>query len=179
MKDFPPLAWFTSDISVANCPRNTKLYFTDKNSGQARYEDEALGNLSDAIALNRVAVGFRLSDCPSIVKWSTHPGYGTAEGSELNESAREYGDDPSAWYVSEQAIDLLKVVEFWSSRRIMNPKLQRDDWYVKDLHNMVRNCREQKGVYIMPTWLKSHEAKAMAAAMGLPTVDGDKTLPPR
>jgi hypothetical protein len=178
MQDFPPLAWLTSEIEVPNCLRNTKLYFTDKDTGELRYEDGAIGNLSDAIALNRVAVGFRLSDCPSIVKWSKHPGYGTAEGKDLNESARDYGDDPSKWYVSEQAIDLLKVVEFWSSRRIMNPKMQREDWYVKDLHNMVRNCGERKGVYIPPTWLKPHEAKALAAAVGHPAIDGDQQLPP-
>ena len=179
MQDFPPVAWFCSEIAVPNCLRNTKLYFEDKNTGQLRYEDDAIGNLSDAIALNRVAVGFRLSDCPSIVKWSEHAGYHTPEGKELNESARAYGDNPSTWYVSEQAVDLLKVVEFWSSRKIMNPKLQREDWYVKDLHNMVRNCRERKDVYIMPTWLKPHEAKALAAALGLPSIDGDKQLPPR
>ncbi|MBR1290129.1 hypothetical protein JQ568_12165 [Bradyrhizobium ottawaense] len=177
MQDFPPLAWFTSEIAVPSCLRNTKLYFTDKTTGEPRYEDDAAGKLSDVIALNRVALGFRLSDCPTIVKWSEHPGYSTAEGRDLNESARDYGDDPSKWYVSEQAIDLLKVVEFWSSRKIMNPKLQREDWYVKDLHNMVRNCRERKGMYILPTWLKSHEAKALAAAMGVPAIDGDQQVP--
>jgi len=179
LKDFPAVAWFTSEIAVPSCLRNTKLCFTDKDTGQLRYEDDALGNLADAIALNRVAVGFRLADCPSIVKWSEYAGYQTDEGKGLNESARAYGDNPDNWYVSEQAIDLLKVVEFWSSRTIMNPKLQREDWYVKDLHNMVRNCRERKGAYIMPTWLKPHEAKALAAAIGVPSIDGDKQLPPR
>ena len=101
MRDFPPVAWFTSEITVPNCLRNMKLHFTDKNTGQLRYEDDAIGNLSDAIALNRVAVGFRLSDCPSIMKWSEHAGYHTLEGKDLNESARAYGDDPDTWYVSE------------------------------------------------------------------------------
>jgi hypothetical protein len=178
MQDFPPVAWFTSEIVVPNCLRNMKLYFTDKNTGAVRYEDEAVGNLSDAIALNRVALGFRLSECPSIVKWSEHPGYRTAEGGDLNETARTSGDDPDAWYVSEQPIDLLKVVEFWSSRKIMNPKLQREDWYLKDLHNMVRNCRERKDMYIAPTWLKPEQARALASAMGLPAYGGDEKLPP-
>jgi hypothetical protein len=122
-----------------------------------------------------VALGFRLTECPSIVKWSEHPGYGTAEGGELNQRARAYG----AWYVSDQPIDLLDAVEFWSSRKIINPKLQREDWYLKYLPNMVRSCRERKGVHIMPTWLKPHEAKAIAAAFGLPAVDGDEVLPSR
>ena len=144
MQDFPPVAWFTSEIAVPNCLRNTKLFFTDKTTGEVRYEDEAIENLSDAIALNRVALGFRLSECHSIVKWSEHPGYHTTEGKELNESAQSAGDEPGKWYVSGQPIDLLKTVEFWSSRKIMNPKLQREDWYVKDLHNMVRTCRDQR-----------------------------------
>jgi hypothetical protein len=158
MQDFPPVAWFSSEIDVPNCLRNMKLYFTDQTTGELRYEDEAVGNLSDAIALNRVAIGFSLSECPSIVKWSEHPGYLTTEGTELNESARTGGDDPGTWYVSEQPIDLLKVVEFWASRKIINPKLQLEDWYLKDLHNMVRNCRERKDAYIPPTWLKPEQA---------------------
>jgi len=124
-----------------------------------------------------VAIGFRLPECPSIVKWPEHPGYHTTEGRELNESARTGGDDPDAWYVSEQPIDLLKAAEFWSSRKIINPKLQREDWYLKDLHNMVRNCRERKGIYIPPTWLKPEQARAFASAVGLPVVGGDEKLP--
>jgi hypothetical protein len=178
MQGFPPVAWFTSEIAVPNCLRNTQLFFTDKKTGEVRHEDEAIGNLSDAIALNRVAVGFRLSECPSIVKWSEHFGYHTTEGKELNESARAYGDDPLAWYVSEQSIDLLKTVELWSSRKIMNPKLQREDWYVKDLHNMVRTCRDQN-VYIPPTWLKPEQARALASSMRVPVYRGDEKLPQR
>jgi hypothetical protein len=178
LQDFPPVAWFTSDIAVPNCLRNLKLYFTDKSTGALRYEDETVGNLSDAIALNRVALGFRLPECPSIIKWSEHPGYHTSEGRDLNESAQAGGDDPATWYVSEQPVDLLKVVEFWASRKIMNPKLQREDWYLKDLHNMVRNCRERKDTYIPPTWLKPEEARALASAMGLPAYRGDENLPP-
>jgi hypothetical protein len=179
MQDFPPVAWFTSEIAVPNCLRNTKLYFTDKTTGELRYEDEAAGNLSDALTLNRVAIGFRLPECPSIVKWSEHPGYHTTEGRELNESARAGGDDPDTWYVSEQPIDLLKAIEFWSSRKIMNPKLQREDWYLKDLHNMVRTCRERKDIYIPPTWLKPEQARALASTVGLPVYGSDGQLPPR
>jgi hypothetical protein len=176
VQDFPPVAWFTSEIAVPNCLRNMKLYFTDEATGAVRYEDEAVGNLSDAIALNRVAIGFRLSECPSIIKWPDHPGYLTIEGRELNESARTGGDDPSTWYVSEQPIDLLQAIEFWSSRKIMNPKLQREDWYIKDLHNMVRTCRDRQGVYIAPTWLKPEQARAFASALGVPVHSGDKKL---
>src|SRR5207248_10116024 len=116
-------AWFTSDIAVPNCLRSMRLCFTDKATGELRYEDEAIGNLSDALVLNRVAIGFRLSECPSFVKWSEYPGYHTAEGEELNDTARIAGNNPDTWYVSEQPIDLLKAVEFWSSRKVINPKL--------------------------------------------------------
>jgi hypothetical protein len=96
MQDFSPVAWLTSEISVPNCLRTMKLCFTDKTTGELRYEDEAVGNLSDALVLNRVAIGFRVPECPSIVRWSRHPGYHTAEGEELNETARIAGDDPDA-----------------------------------------------------------------------------------
>ncbi len=178
MQDFPPVAWFTSEIAVPNCLRNTKLCFTDRETGELRYEDHAIGNLSDVIALNRVAIGFRLAECPSIIKWSEHAGYHASEGRELNESAQAYGDNPSTWYVSEQPIDLLQSVEFWSSRKIMNPKLRREDWYLKDMHNMVRNCRERKDIYIPPTWLKPEQAKAFASSVGLPAYRGDEEFPP-
>ena len=177
MHDFPPVAWFTSEIAVPNCLRNTKVYFEDKTTGEVRSEHDAAGNLSDALALNRVAIGFRLSECTSILGWPKHPGYHTAEGKELNESARVGGDDPEKWYVSEQPVDLLKAVEFWSSRKVMNPKLQRENWYLPDMHNMVRNCRERRNIYIPPTWLKSEQALAFASRIGLPAYSGDDKLP--
>jgi hypothetical protein len=73
---------------------------------------------------------------------------------------------------------LLKAIEFWSSRTIMNPKLQREGWYLKDLHNMVRTCRERKDVYIPPTWLKPEQARAVASAAGVPVYGADEKLPP-
>jgi hypothetical protein len=62
-QDFRPVAWFTSEIAVPNCLRNMRLYFTDKTTGALRYEDEAVGNLGDAIALNRVGSAFV---CPNV-----------------------------------------------------------------------------------------------------------------
>jgi hypothetical protein len=138
--------------------------------------------LSDALALNRVAIGFRLAENPSIRLWPNHPGYSTAEGRELNETAIDAGDDPKKWYVSEEPIDLLRSVEFWSSRAVIEPRLRRLDHYLKDMHNMVRTCRARKDVFIPPTWLTTDEARTLSAMMDLPAISGDadlKSLPDR
>jgi hypothetical protein len=68
-------------------------------------------------------------------------------GRELNETAREAGDDPNDWYVSETPIDVMKVSEFWSSRTVLNPRLQRSDSYIADIRRMVTMCRERDGVF--------------------------------
>ncbi|SFJ85561.1 hypothetical protein [Bradyrhizobium sp. Gha] len=170
MTDFPPLAWFTSEITIPNCLRDTQIRLVDAN-GSIKHEDFPGEDVSDALALNRVAIGFRLSENPTIGRWQDHPGYSTAEGRELNETAAALGDDPSRWYVSEEPVDLLKSVQFWSSKTVMNPRLERFDAYLKDMHNMVRLCRA-RGAYIPPTWLTAAEAELLAARVGLPAQSG-------
>lgn len=34
LRDFPPVAWFTSEISIPNCLRNVRVMFTDKDTGK-------------------------------------------------------------------------------------------------------------------------------------------------
>lgn len=131
--------------------------------------------MGDALALNRIAIGFRTSENPDIIPWPSHPGFTTPEGEELNQSARELGDDPTKWLVSEKPIDLLKSMQFWSSPSVANPRLQRRDEYLKDMHNMVNMCRTRQGIYIPPTWLKEDQAKALARSLGVPTFQGDQT----
>lgn len=174
MNDFAPLAWFTTQISVPQCLIKTSLLFVDKTTGATRTinVDADVGN---AMALNRLALRFRVSDIP-VMPWADHPGYSTSEGIELNETAIEAGDDPRHWYVSEQPVDVLKAIEVWSARSIKNPWLQREDWYLKDVHNMVRNCRIRKDVLIPPTWLSAEDAKLYAAMMGLPAISGAESL---
>jgi hypothetical protein len=176
MNDFPPVAWFTTETAVPKCLRQSNLRFVDKATGRVRHEDLANRQTSDALALNRVAIGFRLPENPTITPWKDHPGYVTPEGQELNESAIEAGDDPTSWYVSEVPVDLLKSIEFWSSRKVLNPKLERFDNYLKDLHNMVRMCRSRRGVYIPPTWLTAEQARALSAQIGVPAFSGDTEL---
>lgn len=55
---------------------------------------------------------------------------------------------------------------------MLKPKLQRMDWYLKDVHNMVRNCRARKDVYIPPTWLTSEETQQVATMLNVPAVSG-------
>lgn len=86
---------------------------------------------------------------------------------ELNETAREAGDNPNDWYVSETAVDAMKVSEFWSSRSILNPKLQRSDSYISDIRRMVTMCREKEGVFIPPTWLTREQATEVGGRLGL------------
>jgi hypothetical protein len=168
LKDFPPLAWFTTQTAIPKCLRQNSLFFIDSATGK-RHEESVGKEMSDILSLNRLAIGFPVLN--KMMPWPDHPGYETAEGRDLNDSAREAGDDPRHWYVSEDAIDVLQSVEIWSSRSILDPKLERLDWYLKDVHNMVRNCRRQRA-YIMPTWLTADEAKALARKVGLPAVSG-------
>jgi hypothetical protein len=62
----------------------------------------------------------------------------------------------------------MKVSEFWSSRSILNPKLERSERYIADIKRMVTLCREKHGVFIPPTWMKPEQARALGARLGLP-----------
>ena len=125
---------------------------------------------SNTVALNRIALGFRISSIP-VVPWPEYYGYATDEGRGLNETARDAGDDPNDWYVSEVPVDLMQVVEFWHSPTMMKPKLKQSQSYVADIQRMVAMCRETKGVYIPPSWLKYDEAATLATRVGLPIVN--------
>jgi hypothetical protein len=133
----------------------------DPDTGQILHDFEGNSKLSHAIALNRVALGFPINEI-QVIPWPRHHGYSTAEGRELNETARGFGDDPDDWYVSEQPVDVMKASEVWLSRSQSNPKLQREDWYLKDVHKMVSLCRTTKGAYIPPSWLSQEQAEIVA-----------------
>jgi hypothetical protein len=165
LDDFPPVVWFTTQVSVPKCLIKMAVVLTDNKTGETTQisldEQEAHG-----FALNRVALGFKRADIPAI-HWPEHPGYATGEGRELNETAREAGDNPNDWWVSEEPIDVMKVCEFWNAMSIFDPKMTRRDAYVADIKGMVTLCRTQEGVYIPPTWLKPERAKALARRLNL------------
>jgi hypothetical protein len=90
MRDFPPVAWFTTRIEIPGILKRFALYLEDKNTGEIERVDLDQ-EMVNGISLNRVALGFRIGDI-GVTPWPQHPGYFTAEGQELNETAREAGD---------------------------------------------------------------------------------------
>ncbi|PAQ03766.1 hypothetical protein LRP31_35000 (plasmid) [Mesorhizobium mediterraneum] len=166
MKDFPPVAWFTRRIDIPNCLVASTMFGVDKKTG-VKKEITLAVEQANAMAMNRLAIGFPVGDIP-VIPWSEHAGYATGEGRELNETAIAAGDDPMDWYVSETPINVMKVSEFWFSPSLMKPKLRRSDGYIVDIHRMVKLCRETKGAYIPPTWMKQEQAEALARSMNVP-----------
>lgn len=168
MKDFPGLVWFTRRIEVPNVLLNVGFRFVDKATGRDVVAPKSLSaDLSNALALQRMALGFRTDDIP-VRPWPLHPGYSTAEGGELNETARDVGDDPDDWWVAEEPIDLMLMAEIRGSRSTMKPKLERHDDYLADVKRMVAACRARPDAYIPPSWLTIDQAKALSARLGLP-----------
>ncbi|NOG74047.1 hypothetical protein [Roseicella sp. DB1501] len=168
MRDFPPLVWFTRQIVVPRCLQQSTMMLRDKGTGEVR-AIEAPHGAANAIALNRVALGFPVSSIP-VVPWQQHLGYSTAEGRDLNESARAAGDDPNDWWVAEAPVDLLQMSEIWISPSIANPKLKRSDPYLLDVRRMVTLCRTVPGSFIPPSWMTEAQAARLGARAGSPVV---------
>ena len=175
LTDFPPVAWFTTRIEIPNCLRSETLVYRSKDTGEMKelHLDEKMSN---GMALQRIALGFPVSAIP-VVRWQDYRGYNTSEGQELNDSAREAGDDPDDWYVSEVPVDVLASTEVYASASIFAPKLRRRPEYLRDIHHMVRMCRETPGAYIPPSWLSEQQARAFAKARGVPARWGSATAP--
>jgi hypothetical protein len=165
LNEFPAVAWFTTRIDIPKCLVLSTLSLIDQETD----EKETIGigrAMANAIALNRVALGFRVADIP-VVPWPDYYGYTTAEGQELNASARAAGDDPDEWYISETPVDVLRISEFWFSKSVQEPKLTRYDRYIEDIHRMVTFCRENKRARIPPSWLEPEQVEALARRRGL------------
>lgn len=167
--DFPPLAWFTSDIRIPGCLLSTKIMFQPKGGGVLRDTTKLFGHdqrmMANGMALNRVALGFPIEGS-TITRWKDHPGYSTAEGKDLNDTAREQGDDPNRWYVSEVPVDVLAATEIWTSRNLFRPKLEKHPAYLQEVRKMVEQCRQQPGVYIPPTWINNPTVHEMMRQSG-------------
>jgi hypothetical protein len=174
MRDFPPLAWFTTDINVPRCLIDVGFKGKSKVTGEIIDLPNVEG-LGHAITLQRMAIGFPIADIP-VVKWIDHAGYKTDEGQELNASARECGDDPDQWYVAETPVDLLAASEIWGAASVMKPKMRRAPAYLDDMKNMVRMCRADPGAFIPPSWLTPDQAKRLGERMGVETRSGRAAL---
>lgn len=170
MVDFPPVVWLTTRIAIPNCLRTTEMRLVGQDGREVELPVDLPTDtvaFADQLALNRFAVGFPRSAL-NVTRWPDHPGYVTAEGRELNESARQAGDEPRDWYVSAEAIDVLLASEVWFARTRANPRLTREDWYLADMRRMVESCRSNPQIFIPPSWLTPAQAKALAAKMGVP-----------
>ncbi|MEG3144197.1 hypothetical protein U1839_05980 [Sphingomonas sp. RT2P30] len=166
MKDFPPLAWFTTRIDVPRCLVQAVFYGVHKETGE-RIDIDFPEGMSHVIALNRVALGFLPSDI-AVTYWPEHAGYHTAEGAALNQSAVDAGDDPADWWVADEPVDVMAVKAFRSSKSVMSPKMERHDEYIPDIHKMVSMCRDTPGAVIPPSWLTIAQATELARRMDLP-----------
>jgi len=170
--DFPRLAWFTSKIDIPRCLMNARMIFADKETGEIRGEADLgihVQELTHSMALNRMAIGFPIANIP-VMRWKGHSGYQTNEGRELNESAREVGDDPDDWWVSEVPVDLLEATEVWISPSVLKPKLKRFPQYLPQIRRMVTLCRERSDAYIPPSWMTEEQQMACAKKFGVPVV---------
>jgi hypothetical protein len=167
MRDFPPLAWFASSVVVPRCLIRALWIVKDKETGERRTILVEEG-VMHALALHRIALGFPAAKVP-VVPWPEHAGYRTREGGELNESARDVGDDPDTWWVSDTPVDVMQASELYISRKIMAPKLFRSDAsLLADVKRTVALCRSQPGVFIPPTWLTTDQAQQLARSLDLP-----------
>lgn len=165
MRDFPPLAWFTTQISPPRCLTDAPVFGIQPETGK-RIDLVTGAGAMNMIALNRVAIGFAVASIP-VVPWTQHPGYQTPEGATLNDSARDFGDNPDDWYVSEEPIDLMLATEIWTAASIVRPKMERQPGYLGHMKAMVERCRSEQGVFIPPSWLPIDKAKAVASRMGV------------
>jgi len=166
MKDFPPVVWLTEAVGVPKCLVSTGLRFASIDTGEEVGSVDLNEDLSNAVALNRVSLGF-IPDEIGAVRWRDHFGYNTGEGQELNESAHEAGDDPDQWWVSEVPVDLMRMVELRVSRSVSRPKLERRDDYLAKIKELIQRCRDNPGAFVPPTWLTPDQARALAARLGV------------
>jgi hypothetical protein len=167
MEDFPAVVWLTEQVGVPRCLVQTGLRFINPESGKELGQLDIDESVANALALNRISLGFHPGEIGA-VRWPDHPGYSTREGRELNETAREVGDDPNQWWVSEEPVDLMQAVEVRISRSVSKPKMERSDQYLGEVKRMVELCRTTEGVYIPPSWLTSQQAARIAKEVGLP-----------
>jgi len=165
-EDFPPLVWLTTQITVPNCLKDIAIYFVPKDGGAPTRLDLAVDEAA-AFSLRRVALGFHAVEIDAI-PWQDHPGYHTTEGTELNETAHDVGDDPDDWFVCENAVDLMQILEFRHAKSLHDLKMLSQPSYLSDIKRMVTMCRQTPGVFIPPSWLTQEQAEKLSAKMELP-----------
>lgn len=167
MKDFPPVAWFTTQLTIPRCLIVDRFQLAHEDTGEIIGEVMLTETEANMLALQRVALGFPIANI-DVIPWPEHVGFDTDEGRRLNKSAIDAGDDPADWYVSDRPVDVLKATGVWTSNSIATPKLERRDWYLKDVKKMVSLCRDNPRAYIPPSYLTQKQAESLAKVMGRP-----------
>ena len=169
MSDFPAVAWFTTDINVPQCLIQHSIFLKDPKTGNVvekwLNKDEAA-----AISLERVALGFRIADIKA-TPWPSYPGYDTPEGAVLNDTARDVGDDPNKWYVTEHSVDLDHMTEVWLPKKRYDLKLIQSDKYLGEVRKLIAMCKSRSDAYVPPSWLTEKEARQLAQALNVPVAE--------
>src|SRR5262249_48799394 len=131
--DFQPLAWFASEVTPPQCLQRVSIEGINDAGERVKVHidrDQHMGGLL------RIALGFRAVDIGAI-RWPDHPGYCTGEGRYLNDTARECGDDPDKWFVTEENVNLDHLVEIWTPRsadgKNLTGQLRLDPDYLIDV----------------------------------------------
>ena len=168
MRDFPPLAWFTSSAATPRCLMDAQICLRDNATGEIRRIDLD-AQQANAISMKRVALGFQLADIP-VVAWRDHPGYQTPEGQKLNADARAVGDDPDLWYVAEEPVDAALLCEIRNADR-QGRMVKLDARHVQEARRSVELCRTTPGAYIPPAWIPVDQIQRICAEMGVPILE--------
>jgi len=164
MKDFPALVWLTRSIEVPGCLLSGTILMTSPD-GEV-YRHELTKNESAALSLRRLALGFDPYDVGAIA-WRDYYGYDTPEGQELNETARQVGDDPDLWFVAENRMDIAMCQSVRIAKTDTNLKMIKSDRYLAEVKRMVQLCRSTPGLYIPPSWISQEMAQKAAQSQGL------------
>ena len=97
------------------------IFLKSQETGEVTGEVPITREIANGIALHRIALGFPAAMIP-VTPWPQHYGYRTSEGAALNETARDYGDDPDHWFVAEQRVSLDHLCEMRLARSKQEPQ---------------------------------------------------------
>src|SRR5260370_7685865 len=67
LKDFPPVAWFTTRIDVPKVLMSTEIVFVDRETGELELDRlKTNAEIPNALSFNRIALAFPISHIPRI-----------------------------------------------------------------------------------------------------------------
>jgi hypothetical protein len=161
--DFPPVVWFTTEISVPKCLVQSSLFLKNEDTRET-LEIPISKALSNGIALHRIALGFPATEIP-IKPWPRYYGYATPEG-QAHQTARASGDEPDRWYLSEERVSLQHMTEIRIAKSMQDLKMQRNDEYLYEIKKLLAALKDERA-YVPPTWLSPKDIEVVAARLNL------------